>query len=81
MIEKLMEYHTTIKIDDTIKNIVLKPALYMDAPLWEITLEEKNYILRKGSRGWEQSCQGNLNTRILNEIGNAIDSLNLREAG
>lgn len=52
----------------------------MEVPLWEITLEGKNHIIRKGSSGWEQSSDSQLNPEVLHKIGNAIESLRIKEA-
>jgi len=76
-----MNYQTTINIDNTIKTIALKHALYMEAPIWEVVLDDISYIVRKSSQGWEQTSENSLSDDVLNEIGNAIEGLNLKEAG
>ena len=76
----LMEYYTTIEINNCIKQVSFKPALYMDLPLWEITLDGKNYLLRKQDSGWCQSSDGALNPEVLAKLGNAIDYLLIKDA-
>jgi hypothetical protein len=75
-----MEYCTTIEINNCIKQITLKPALYMDVPLWEITLDGRNYIIRKSAEGWDQSSDSALSPELLHKIGNAIDYLRIKDA-
>ncbi|MBC8054284.1 MAG: hypothetical protein H7Y13_14580 [Sphingobacteriaceae bacterium] len=75
-----MEYQTTIEINNCIKQITLKPALYMDVPLWEITLDGKNHIIRKNADGWDQSSDSDLNFDLLDKIGDAIDYLRSKDA-
>lgn len=76
-----MNYYTTIEIDNCIKNIIIKPALYINTPIWEITMDDKKYILRKGDNGWEQGIDQELSTELLNKIGTAIDYLWIKDAG
>ena len=75
-----MEYYTTIELNDTVKQVSFKPALYMDVPLWEITLDGKNYLLQKNDNGWNQSCDSYLNPELLEKLGCAIEYFLIKNA-
>lgn len=76
-----MEYQTTIEINNSVKQIVLKPALYKDVPLWEIALDGRNHIVKKGEDGWEDVTGDVSNNETLYKIGQAIDYLQIKDAG
>lgn len=76
-----MEYQTTIEINNSIKQIALKPALYKDVALWEITLDGRNHIVKKGENGWEDVTGDVSNNETLYKIGQAIDYLQIKHAG
>ena len=76
-----MKYFTTIEINNCIKQIDFTPALYMDVPLWEITIDDKNYLIRKCKSGNYLSVDSTFDQDVLNKIGNAIDNLSLKDVG
>jgi hypothetical protein len=75
-----MEYYTTIEINNQINHIAFKPVLYMDLPLWEITLNDKNYLIRKNDEGQYVCTDSDLNSELLHVIGHAIDYSAMKDA-
>lgn len=75
-----MEHHTTIEINNLTKQITLKPALYMDLPVWEVTIDGKYHIIRKNGDGWSQSSDSTLDPEVLHKIGHAIEYLRIKDA-
>ena len=75
-----MEYYTTIEIDNCVKQISFKHALYMDQPLWEITLEDKTYLIRKNEKGHYVNSDCDLSSEVLVKIGSAIDYMCMKDA-
>jgi hypothetical protein len=76
-----MEYQTTIEADNCIKHITIKPALYMDLPLWEVTIDDTSYIVRRSQLGYYQCTDSSLSVEILNKIGGAIEVQQIKDAG
>lgn len=68
-----MELFITLEINNRIQNISVKAALYMDLPIWEVSMDDKIHILRKTERGWDQGSERGLNEELLKKIGDAID--------
>lgn len=75
-----MELYITLEIDNQIQNINVKPALYMDLPVWEISLDDKKYIIRKTEQGWDQGSEKGLDEELLKKIGKAIDCSSIKDA-
>ncbi|MEJ6978936.1 hypothetical protein WG906_00645 [Pedobacter sp. P351] len=76
-----MELLITLEIDNRIQNINVKPALYMDLPIWEVSMDDKIHILRKTEHGWDQGSDGGLKEDLLKKIGEAIDCSPVKDAG
>lgn len=76
-----MKYKTTLTLDNTIKQITLTPAIYMDTPLWEVTLDHKVYMIKKEDHGWVQRPENGLNSETLTALENLIENLNLKKTG
>jgi hypothetical protein len=75
-----MEYNTTIEFDNCIKQVSFKQALYMDTPLWEISLDDKTFLVKKDEQGFHVSSDCNLAPELIAKIGDAIDYFNIRDA-
>lgn len=75
-----MELYITLEIDNQIQNINVKPALYMDLPVWEISLDGQKYIIRKTELGWDQGSGKGLDEELLKKIGKAIDCSPIKDA-
>jgi hypothetical protein len=78
---RVMEFNITIQINNIPKVISVAPALYMDNPVWEISMNEQKYIIRKTEQGWEQGSGIELNEEVLKKIGEAIDYSQIKDAG
>jgi hypothetical protein len=76
-----MKYFTTIEINNCLKQIDFAPALYMDVPLWEITIDDKNYLIRKSTNGNYLSVDSTLSEEVLYKIGSALENLSLKDVG
>ena len=75
-----MEKQITIEAEDCFKHVSFKPAIYMNTPLWEITLDERTYIIRRNVNGIYQCSDSSLDPRLLEKIGSAIDCLTIKNA-
>ena len=76
-----MEFNITIEINNKPQNLSVTPALYMDIPVWEVTINDKKFIIRKTEHGWDQDSEIGLNEHVLKKIGEAIDFSQMKDAG
>ncbi|HEY0054597.1 MAG TPA: hypothetical protein VGB63_04500 [Pedobacter sp.] len=76
-----MKYFATIEIDNSVKQVEITPALYMEVPLWEVTIDDRNYIIKKCKNGSYLSVDSTLPQSILDKIGDVIESLRLKDTG
>ena len=76
-----MKYFSTIEINNSLKQINFAPALYMDVPLWEITIDDQSYLVRKCRDGNYLSLDDKLNEDVLKKIGYALENFSLKDAG
>jgi hypothetical protein len=72
---------STIQINNKPQIISVAPALYMDNPVWEVSMNDKKYIIRKTELGWDQGSGTELNEEVLKKIGEAIDYSQIKDAG
>jgi len=76
-----MAFNITIQINNKPKIVSIAPALYMDIPVWEVSVNGKKCIIRKTEHGWDQDSGRGLKEEILKEIGKAIDYSQIKDAG
>lgn len=76
-----MEFNITIQINNKPQIVTVAPALYMDNPVWEISINDQKYIIRKTEHGWDQGSGTGLNEEVLKKIGEAIDYSQIKDAG
>ena len=76
-----MAFNLTIQINNKPQTVSVAPALYMDIPVWEVSMKGKKYIIRKTEHGWDQDSGIGLKEDVLKKIGEAIDYSQIKDAG